>query len=151
VILTPQLFGQCWDLGCSTEDPITNVGSDRHRDRRRCLQIRYDLHHQPDLTAPLAETSTHWIGTGLGDSLVACLRELIRFLDLALGLSEGEAYALCSLAVSFRVTQYAHQTGSAYTSVSPKAVHGMVSKDIFPAEHQQRIDAWLRPDRATAR
>jgi acetamidase/formamidase len=28
-----------------------------------------------------------------------------------------EAYALASMAVSFRVTQYANQTGSAYTSI----------------------------------
>ncbi len=27
------------------------------------------------------------------------------------------------MAVSFRVTQYANQTGSAYTSIPPKAVH----------------------------
>ncbi len=85
------------------------------------LQIRYDLHHQADLTAPIAETSTHRIGIGFGasldDALVACLRELIRWLHLASGISESEAYALCSMAVSFRVTQYAHQTSSAYTSI----------------------------------
>jgi acetamidase/formamidase len=118
------------------------------------LQIRYDLHHQPDLTAPLAETPSHWIGIGFGesldDALVACLRELIRWLHLASGISEGEAYALCSMAVSFRVTQYAHQTGSAYTSIPPKTVHGMVPKDIFPAQHRQQIDAWLHPDRTAS-
>jgi acetamidase/formamidase len=115
------------------------------------LQIRYDVHPQPDLTAPLAETPTHWIGIGVGDSLddalVACLRELIRWLHLASGMTEGEAYALCSMQVSFRVTQYANQTGSAYTSAPPKAVHGLVPKHIFPVELTQRIDGWLRPDR----
>jgi acetamidase/formamidase len=114
------------------------------------LQIRYDLHHQPDLTAPLAETPTHWIGIGFGesldDALVSCLRELIHWLHQASGISEGEAYALCSMAVSFRVTQYANQTGSAYTSTPPKAVHGMVPKSVFPAELQARIGSWLRPD-----
>jgi acetamidase/formamidase len=115
------------------------------------LQVRYDLHHQPALTSPLAETPTHWIGLGFGDSLddalVACLRGLIAWLHAASGISEGEAYALCSMAVSFRVTQYANQTGSAYTATPPKAVHGMVPKDVFPPELRDRIALWLRPDR----
>jgi acetamidase/formamidase len=114
------------------------------------LKIRYDLHHQPGLTSPLAETPTHWIGLGFGesldDALVACLRGLIAWLHAASGITEGEAYALCSMAVSFRVTQYANQTGSAYTSTPPKAVHGMVPKDVFPAELRDRIAGWLRPD-----
>jgi acetamidase/formamidase len=113
------------------------------------LQIRYGLHHQPDLKAPLAETPTHWIGIGFGTSLdealVACLRELIAWLHAASGISEGEAYALCSMAVSFRVTQFAHQTKSAYTSTPPKTVHGMVPKEMFPEELKKRIDRWLRP------
>ena len=119
------------------------------------MQIRYDVHHQPGLTAPLAETPTHWISIGFGDSLddalVACLRELIRWLHLASGISEGEAYALCSMQVSFRVTQYANQTGSAYTSIPPKAVHGMVPKNIFPDELRQRVGAWLRPVSGSSR
>jgi acetamidase/formamidase len=113
------------------------------------LQIRYDLHHQPGLKAPLAETATHWIGIGFGtsldDALVACLRELISWLHVASGVSKGDAYALCSMAVSFRVTQYAHQTKSAYTSTPPKTVHGMVPKEVFPDELRRRIDRWLRP------
>jgi acetamidase/formamidase/ketosteroid isomerase-like protein len=105
------------------------------------LRIRYDLHHQPALDAPLAETATHWIGIGFADSLddalVACLRRLIAWLHAAAGISEGEAYALCSMAVSFRVTQYASQTGSAYASIPPKAVHGLVPRHIFPTAIQQ--------------
>ncbi len=119
------------------------------------LEIRYDLHRRVDLQAPLAETKTHWIGIGFGesldDALVACLRELIRWLHSASGISEGEAYALCSMAVSFRVTQYANQTGSAYSSVPPKAVHGMVPKSVFPQNLQDRIGAWLRPERTAPR
>ncbi|MFZ0668594.1 MAG: acetamidase/formamidase family protein [Acidimicrobiales bacterium] len=118
------------------------------------LQIRYDLHKHVDLTAPLGETANHWIGIGFGDSLddaiVACLRELIRWLHAASGISEGEAYALCSMAVSFRVTQYSHQTGSAYTSIPPKAVHGLVPKEIFPPKLVQQIDRWLRPNGGSA-
>ncbi len=70
---------------------------------------------------------------------MACLRELIAWLHLAAGIGESEAYALRSMATSFRVTQYSHQTGSAYTSIPPKAVDGMVPKAIFPAGLQQRI------------
>jgi acetamidase/formamidase len=118
------------------------------------LQIRYDLHNHVGLAAPLAETPTHWIGIGFGesldDALVACLRELIGWLHAASGITEGEAYALCSMGVSFRVTQYAHQTGSAYTSIPPKAVHGLVPKSIFPPELAQRIAGWLRPKAATS-
>jgi acetamidase/formamidase len=117
------------------------------------LKIRYDLHKSVGLTNPLAETPTHWIGIGFGDSLddaiVACLRELIAWLHAASGISEGEAYALCSMAVSFRITQFANQTGSAYNSIPPKAVHGLVPKDIFPTETARGIASWLRTDRNT--
>ncbi len=118
------------------------------------LQIRYDLHKGVDLRAPLGETATHWIGLGfaenLDDALVAALRELIAWLHAASGITEGEAYALCSMATSFRVTQYAHQTGSAYTSTPPKTVHGLVPKSIFPAHLQTQIGNWLRPAPAPA-
>jgi hypothetical protein len=43
------------------------------------------------------------------------------------------------------VTQYANQTGSAYTSIPPKAVHAVIPKKIFPADIQARVAAWLRP------
>src|SRR5271163_265258 len=118
------------------------------------LKIRYDLHKGVPLEGPLGETKTNWIGIGfeesLDDALVSCLRGLIRWLHAAAGISKGEAYALCSMAVSFRVTQYANQTGSAYTSIPPKAVHGLVPKDVFPAELNQRIAKWLRPDSGTS-
>jgi acetamidase/formamidase len=80
---------------------------------------------------------------------VACLRGLISWLHVAAGITEGEAYAFCSMAVSFRVTQNAHQTGSAYTSAPPKTVHGMVPKDHFPAELRDRFGSWLRPGVST--
>jgi hypothetical protein len=49
------------------------------------------------------------------------------------------------MAASFRVTQYANQTGSAYSSIPAKAVHAVIPKAIFPADIQDRIGAWLRP------
>ena len=107
------------------------------------LQIRYVLHKGVELPGPLAETPTDWIGLGfaddLDDALVACLRELIAWLHAASGITESEAYALCSMAASFRVTQYAHQTGSAYTSIPPKTVHGLVPKTFFPRPLQEHI------------
>ena len=113
------------------------------------LGIRYDLHKQVGLRGPLGETDTSWIvigfATSLDDALVACLREVIAWLPAAAGITGPEAYALASMAVSFRVTQYANQTASAYSSIPPKAVHAVIGKDIFPAEIRARITAWLRP------
>jgi acetamidase/formamidase len=114
------------------------------------IQIRYDLHKNVPLTGPLGETPDYWIGLGiagnLDDALVSCLRSLISWLHQASGISEPEAYSLCSMAVSFRVTQYAHQTASAYSATPPKIVHGMVPKRVFPDSLQRRIGAWLRPE-----
>ena len=47
--------------------------------------------------------------------------------------------------ISFRVTQYANRTGSAYTSIPPKAVHAVIPKAVFPDDLRARIEAWLRP------
>ena len=63
----------------------------------------------------------------------------------AAGITGPEAYALASMAVSFRVTQYANQTGSAYTSIPPKAVHAVIPKSVFPAGIRDRVTRWLRP------
>jgi acetamidase/formamidase len=113
------------------------------------LRIRYQLHKNVGLRGPLLETNSAWICIGFGenldDALVACLREVIHWLSKASGISEAEVYALASMTVSFRVTQYSHQTASAYSSTPPKAVHAVISKAIFPSETRDRINAWLRP------
>ena len=74
------------------------------------LQIRYDLHRQVGLRGPLGETEQAWIvgafAASLDDALVACLREVIYWLPAAAGITGPEAYALASMAASFRVTQY---------------------------------------------
>jgi acetamidase/formamidase len=99
--------------------------------------------------APLGESGTAWIvvafAASLDDALVSCLREVIYWLPAAAGVTGPEAYALASMAVSFRVTQYANQTGSAYTSIPPKAVHAVIPKSVFPDDIRARIAAWLRP------
>jgi acetamidase/formamidase len=114
------------------------------------LEIRYDLHRQVGLRGPLAETADSWILIGfaddLDDALTGCLRELIHWLAAATDLTESEAYALASMAVSFRVTQYAHQTASAYSSTPPKAVHAVIPKSIFPPAIRDQILRWLRPE-----
>jgi acetamidase/formamidase len=116
------------------------------------LTIRYDLHKNVALRAPLGETSTAWIVIGfaanLDDATVTCLREVIHWLSAAAQITEPEAYALASMAASFRITQYANQTASAYSSTPPKAVHAVIPKDIFPARIQDQIAAWLRPGQA---
>jgi len=113
------------------------------------LSIRYDLHKKVALRSPLLETKSAWICIGFGESLddavVACVREVIHWLSNASGISEAEVYALASMGVSFRITQYSHQTASAYSSTPPKAVHAVIPKEIFPAEIRDRINAWLRP------
>jgi acetamidase/formamidase len=114
------------------------------------LKIRYDLHKSVALRAPLVETKTTWICIGfadnLDDALVACLREVIYWLSTAAGISRSEVYALASMSVSFRVTQYAHQTASAYSSTPPKAIHAVIGKDIFPSDIHDRVGKWLRPE-----
>jgi acetamidase/formamidase len=113
------------------------------------LAIRYDLHKGVPLRGPLGETKTAWIvigfGANLDDALLARLRETIGWLAAAAQITEPEVYSLASMAMSFRVTQYANQTRSAYSSVPAKAVHVVIPKAIFPAVIRYRIGAWLRP------
>jgi len=113
------------------------------------LELRLELRKQPGFAWPLLETEEAWIIPGfadnLDDALVASLRQTIEWLSAAAGMSRSDAYALCSMGVSFRVTQYSHQTGSAYDSVPPKAVHAIVANSFFPEKIRQQIGAWLRP------
>ncbi len=79
------------------------------------------------------------------ESTPETVRSGFRWLAAAAEISETEVYALASMAMSFRVTQNANQTGSAYGFIPPKAVHTVIPKTIFPAGIQDRIGAWLRP------
>ncbi|GIT79424.1 amidase [Leifsonia sp. LS1] len=112
------------------------------------IDIRYALHRRVPLDAPLVETATHWVRFGfadnLDDALVACLRGTIAWLAAVTDLSPSEAYALCSMAVDFRVTQYANQTASAYSATPPKTVHAMIPKDVFDSRASAAVGAWLR-------
>ena len=75
---------------------------------------------------PRAEDAAHHYVMGMATDLGAALRnavtETARFLAQRAGLSDAEAYALCSLAVDFRI-------GEAVNSV--QMVYGMIPKKLF--------------------
>jgi acetamidase/formamidase len=113
------------------------------------LRIQYVLHKGVDLAGPIAETPSHWIVMGFGqsieDALTASLRQTIDWLSRATSLSKLDVYALSSIAASFRITQYAHQTNTVYTSIPAKTVHGMLPKQIFNADLLRQIATSVRP------
>ncbi len=84
--------------------------------------VRKDMH----LKRPRGETPTHWIAMGLDPDLdqatIAATREAIDFLVTEKHLSRADAYALCSVAVDFDITQAVDGT---------KGVHAMIPKAIF--------------------
>ena len=88
------------------------------------IRLRKDL----QLSAPLAETPTHIITLGFGETLdqafECALQQMMTFLEHFAGLSAEEAYVLCSLAVNFHITQVVNRPH--------KGVHGMLPKSILP-------------------
>jgi len=78
------------------------------------------------LERPMAETPTHWITmafhTSLDEAMKIALKDAIDFLVDNKGLTINEAYALCSVAVDFRVTQVVDGN---------KGIHAMIPKAIF--------------------
>ena len=79
-----------------------------------------------DRSAPRAEdASCHYpmgLGEDLDDALAQAVKETAAFLRHHAGLSTAEAYALCSLAVDFRI-------GEAVNNVV--MVYGVVPKHLF--------------------
>jgi acetamidase/formamidase len=75
---------------------------------------------------PRGETPTHWIAMGLDkdltQALILAVKEAIDFLVTEKHMTREDAYALCSVAVDFNVTQAVDGT---------KGVHGMIPKSIF--------------------
>lgn len=92
------------------------------------LQGTFDLvvHKRTRLNYPRAETPTHLITMGMDPDLDQCvaiaLRDMIALLGERAGLSQADAYTLCSLAVDFRVTQ---------TVNTHRGVHAMVRKSLL--------------------
>jgi acetamidase/formamidase len=88
--------------------------------------LQFILHKGKTLTAPRAETPTHYMTFGLNPDLGKAMRmavlEATGFLKEKEGYDFIQAYALTSIAVDFRVTQNVDRT---------LGVHGMIPKKIF--------------------
>jgi acetamidase/formamidase len=86
------------------------------------LTVRKDMH----LTAPRAETPTHFITMGfdedLDDAVKQALRDMIRWIEELRGLAAPDAYTLCSLAADLHVTQ---------TVNTAKGAHCMLPKTVL--------------------
>ena len=102
--------------------------------RMQEMRIQVVLHKQKNFNWPIAETATHWIMLGLDKDLNAAMtlaaRNAIKFLASRSGLTELDAYALCSIAVSFRVTQVVDIV---------RGVHAMIPKSLFDPELRKQI------------
>jgi acetamidase/formamidase len=98
------------------------------------LRIQVLLHKQKNFAWPIAETSTHWITLGLDKDLNVAMtvaaRNAINFLSAHADLTKLDAYALCSIGVSFRVTQVVDIV---------RGVHAMIPKSIFAGELRSQI------------
>jgi acetamidase/formamidase len=74
----------------------------------------------------MLETPTHWVAMGfhpdLNEAAKIALREMISYLVKTKGLTDLDAYALCSVAVDLRVTQLVDGN---------KGIHAMLPKAIF--------------------
>ena len=102
--------------------------------RMKEMRIQVVLHKQQNFAWPVAETHTHWILMGLDKDLNVAMtmaaRNAIKFLASRAKLTELDAYALCSVAVSFRVTQVVDIV---------RGVHAMIPKSLFTGQLRQQI------------
>jgi acetamidase/formamidase len=98
------------------------------------LRIQVVLHKQKNFGWPIAETSTHWILLGMDKDLNVAMqmaaRNAIKFLSARAGITDLDAYGLCSIAVSFRVTQVVDIV---------RGVHAMIPKSLFTGELRQKM------------
>jgi acetamidase/formamidase len=102
--------------------------------RMKELRIQVILHKQKNLAWPVAETASHWIIIGLDKDLNAAMtlaaRNAIKFLAAQARITELDAYALCSVAVSFRVTQVVDIV---------RGVHALIPKTIFAPDLRRQM------------
>ncbi|MET0661046.1 MAG: acetamidase/formamidase family protein [Steroidobacteraceae bacterium] len=94
--------------------------------------LRFVLHKGMKLTAPRAESATHWMAFGLDEDLDKAMQMAIRetnkfLLDLK-GLEFERAFTLSSIGVDFRVTQVVDGT---------KGIHSMIPKKLFVDDKTQ--------------
>lgn len=102
--------------------------------RMQEMRIQVVLHKQKNSIWPIAETATHWITLGMDKDLNVAMtlaaRNAIKFLGARAHLTELDAYALCSIAASFRVTQVVDIV---------RGVHVMIPKSLFTGELRKEI------------
>ena len=102
--------------------------------RMQELRIRVILHKQKKFAWPIAETATHWIILGLDKDLNTAMaqaaRNAIAFLASRAKMTPHDAYALCSIAVSFRVTQVVDIV---------RGVHALIPKSLFTGDLRRQI------------
>jgi acetamidase/formamidase len=102
--------------------------------RMQEVRIQVVLHKHKDFKWPVAETPTHWIALGLDKDLNAAMtlaaRNAIEFLATRAKLTPLDAYALCSIAVSFRVTQVVDIV---------RGVHALIPKSLFVGGLRRQI------------
>ena len=102
--------------------------------RMQEVLIQVVLHKQKNFQWPVAETPTHWITVGLDKDLNKAMtlaaRNAIDFLSSRAKLTREDAYGLCSIAASFRVTQVVDIV---------RGVHAMIPKSLFTGELRQQI------------
>lgn len=102
--------------------------------RMQEVLIQIVLHKQKNFRWPVAETATHWITVGLDKDLNTAMalaaRNAIDFLSTRAKLTPLDAYALSSIAVSFRVTQVVDIV---------RGVHAMIPKSLFTGELRRQI------------
>ncbi|HYL69241.1 MAG TPA: acetamidase/formamidase family protein, partial [Candidatus Limnocylindria bacterium] len=102
--------------------------------RMKELRIQVVLHKKKNFAWPVAETSTHWITLGLDKDLNLAMalaaRNAINFLSARANLTKADAYALCSIAASFRVTQVVDIV---------RGVHAMIPKSLFASDLRKQI------------
>ncbi|HEY2183584.1 MAG TPA: acetamidase/formamidase family protein [Xanthobacteraceae bacterium] len=102
--------------------------------RMKEVRVQVILHKQKNMAWPAAETETHWIMLGLDKDLNVAMqlaaRNAIKFLAAQAKISELDAYALCSIAASFRVTQVVDIV---------RGVHALIPKAIFAPELRSQM------------
>jgi acetamidase/formamidase len=102
--------------------------------RMQELRVQVILHKQKNFAWPIAETSSHWILLGLDKDLnvamTSAARNAINFLAARTTLTKLDAYGLCSMAVSFRVTQVVDIV---------RGVHAMIPKSLFAPALRDKI------------
>ena len=102
--------------------------------RMKEVRAQVFLHKRKNMSWLAAETESHWIMLGLDRDLNVAMqlaaRNAIKFLAAKAKISELDAYALCSIAVSFRVTQVVDIV---------RGVHALIPKSIFASDLRQQM------------